>query len=122
MGLRKQKDQGGGVAAQPKPQRKKKAKVIVIAVLVLPVAVVIAVRLFSSGKGGGQPASTYTEDTVQRQMCIRDRLKAMDCECCDLNRYVNLFGFNPKYGVQGKRIGSVTYLPQPYSLMKKLYE
>lgn len=49
-------------------------------------------------------------------------LKAMDCECCDLNRYVNLFGFNPKYGVQGKRIGSVTYLPQPYSLMKKLYE
>ncbi len=72
MGLRKQKDQGGGVAAQPKPQRKKKAKVIVIAVLVLAVAVVIAVRLFSSGKGGGQPASTYTEDTVQRRDIVRE--------------------------------------------------
>lgn len=49
-------------------------------------------------------------------------LKAMDCECCDLERYVNLFGYNPKYGVQGKRIRSVDYVPQPYDAPKKLYE
>ena len=49
-------------------------------------------------------------------------LKAMDQECCDLDRYINLFGYNPKYGVQGKRIGSVEYAPQPYNGCKKLYE
>lgn len=49
-------------------------------------------------------------------------LKAMDCERCDLIRYVNLFGYNPKFGVQGKRIGSVTYVPQPYHHDRLLYE
>ena len=30
----------------------------------------------------------------------------------DLLQYINLFGYNPKYGVDGKKIGSVTYKPQ----------
>ena len=40
----------------------------------------------------------------------------------DLECYVNLFGYNPKYGIEGKAIGSVTYKPQPYNPRKPLYE
>ena len=38
----------------------------------------------------------------------------MEKEKDDLMCYVNLFGYNPKYGIDGKPIGSVTYKPQPY--------
>lgn len=48
--------------------------------------------------------------------------RAMDEEREDLERYVNLFGFNPKYGVEGKPIGTVTYKPQPYNCFVPLYE
>ena len=48
--------------------------------------------------------------------------KCMEAERSDLERYVNLFGFNPKYGVDGKPIGSVTYKPQPYNHFVPLYE
>ncbi len=46
----------------------------------------------------------------------------MEKEKDDLMRYVNLFGYNPKYGIDGKPIGSVTYKPQPYDSPKPLYE
>ena len=49
-------------------------------------------------------------------------LKAMDAERSDLCRYVNLFGYNPKYGVEGRRIRSVRYVPQPYNSGRLLYE
>ena len=49
-------------------------------------------------------------------------MEAMEAERDDLHRYINLFGFNPKYGVEGKPIGSVTYKPQPYNPPKPLYE
>ncbi len=39
-------------------------------------------------------------------------MKAMDREKEDLLRYVNLFGYNPRYGLSGKPIGSITYRPQ----------
>ena len=48
--------------------------------------------------------------------------KAMEAERSDLERYVNLFGFNPKYGIDGKPIGTVTYKPQPYNHFVPLYE
>ena len=48
-------------------------------------------------------------------------MKAMEEEKDDLSRYVNLFGFNPKYGVEGKPIGSVTYKPQPFDPATPLY-
>ena len=38
-----------------------------------------------------------------------------------IENYVNLFGYNPKYGVEGKPIGSITYKPQPYNPTKPLY-
>ena len=39
-------------------------------------------------------------------------MEAMVAEQDDLECYVNLFGYNPKYGIDGKPIGSVTYRPQ----------
>ena len=49
-------------------------------------------------------------------------MEAMEAERNDLHRYINLFGFNPKYGVEGKPIGSVTYKPQPYNPKAPLYD
>ena len=49
-------------------------------------------------------------------------MQAMEEEKDDLLNYVNLFGYNPKYGIDGKAIGSVTYKPQPYDPRLPLYE
>ena len=49
-------------------------------------------------------------------------MEEMEKENPDLMRYVNLFGYNPKFGIDGKPIGSVTYKPQPYSPHPPLYE
>ena len=49
-------------------------------------------------------------------------MEEMEKEKNDLIRYINLFGYNPKYGVEGKTIGSVTYKPQPYNPIRPLYE
>ena len=49
-------------------------------------------------------------------------MEEMEKEMDDLMCYVNLFGYNPKYGIEGKAIGSVTYKPQPYNPRKPLYE
>ena len=49
-------------------------------------------------------------------------MEEMEKEKNDLMCYVNLFGFNPKYGVEGKPIGSVSYKPQRYDPIKPLYE
>ena len=48
-------------------------------------------------------------------------MEEMEKEKDDLLNYVNLFGYNPKYGVDGKPIGSVTYKPQPYHPKAPLY-
>ncbi len=49
-------------------------------------------------------------------------MEEMEKEKDDLLNYVNLFGYNPKYGIEGKAIGSVTYKPQPYNPKGPLYE
>ena len=49
-------------------------------------------------------------------------MKCMEAERDDLCRYINLFGFNPKYGISGKPIGSVTYKPQGFDPVTPLYE
>ena len=46
---------------------------------------------------------------------------AMERERDDLENYVNLFGYNPRFGLDGKPIGSVTYKPQPYDPPQPLY-
>ena len=48
-------------------------------------------------------------------------MEAMELERDDLMCYVNLFGYNPKYGVSGKPIGSVTYKPQQFDPPQPLY-
>ncbi len=48
-------------------------------------------------------------------------MEAMIAERDDLECYVNLFGYNPKYGIDGKPIGSVTYKPQGYKTELPLY-
>ena len=49
-------------------------------------------------------------------------MEAMEAERADLDKYINLFGYNPKYGVEGKPIGTVTYKAQVYRPGKPLYE
>ena len=49
-------------------------------------------------------------------------MKAMELEKADLECYINLFGYNPKYGVEGKQIGSVTYKPQKFDPSEPLYK
>ena len=49
-------------------------------------------------------------------------MKMMELEKDDLERYVNLFGYNPKYGVGGKPIRSITYKPQRFDPPAPLYE
>ena len=49
-------------------------------------------------------------------------MKAMEAERDDLCRYLNLFGYNPKYGISGKPIGSITYKPQSFDPIAPLYE
>lgn len=49
-------------------------------------------------------------------------LAAMERERDDIDRYVNLFGYNPKYGVPKPSISSVRYEPQPFRRTKLLYE
>ena len=48
-------------------------------------------------------------------------MEEMEQENPDLMCYVNLFGYNPKFGIDGKPIGSVTYKPQPYNATAPLY-
>lgn len=48
-------------------------------------------------------------------------LEAMEAERPDLREYANLFGFNARYGLGGKPIGSVRYKPQGYEPDVPLY-
>ena len=48
-------------------------------------------------------------------------MKKMEEEKDDLQCYVNLFGYSPKYGIDGKPIGSVTYKPQGFEPGVPLY-
>lgn len=48
-------------------------------------------------------------------LALFEILKAMDEERDDLPAYVNLFGYNAKYGVSGSRITGVRYEPQDFN-------
>lgn len=45
--------------------------------------------------------------------------KAMDAEREDLHKYVNIFGYNPKYGITGEKIGGVRYAPQQFTQFRR---
>lgn len=46
-------------------------------------------------------------------------LKAMDAEREDLHNYVNVFGYNPKYGITGEKIAGITYHAQDFTKFKR---
>lgn len=59
--------------------------------------------------------SFYLHRAIDDVLALFEVLKAMDDEREDLGSYVNLFGYNPKYGVSGRRIVGVRYEPQSFS-------
>ena len=69
-------------------------------------------EMFADYKGTRKPMA---EELRQQVPVIKEVLKAMDDEREDLGSYVNLFGYNPKYGVSGRRIVGVRYEPQSFS-------
>ena len=63
-----------------------------------------------------------THRAIDDTRAALELLCAMDAEESDLARYINLFGYNPRYGVSGRRISSVTYRPQGFDAVGKLYD
>ena len=57
------------------------------------------------------------DDVLATVAVMTEMLREKD----DLINYVNLFGYLPQFGVEGKKIGSVTYKPQPYDAKAPLY-
>ena len=58
------------------------------------------------------------DDVIATVAVMEEMIRERD----DLLNYVNLFGYLPQFGVDGKKIGSVTYKPQPYDGKLPLYE
>lgn len=56
-----------------------------------------------------------THRAIDDVAALYEVVKAMDNERADLLTYVNIFGYNPKYGVSGYRIDRVTYWPQQFN-------
>ncbi len=71
---------------------------------------------------GLQDVAVNSHRAVDDARAIPLLLGAMEREKPDLNRYINLFGYNPKYGVSGKRVSSITYRAQPFDRAVPLYE
>lgn len=63
-----------------------------------------------------------THRAIDDARATLELLAAMEEEEQDLERYVNLFGYNPKFGAPRPAIHSVTYLPQGYNRTGKLYD
>lgn len=52
---------------------------------------------------------------------LKECLKELKLERNDIKEYVNLFGYNPKYGVTGEKFQFITYARQPYFNGLKAY-
>ena len=63
-----------------------------------------------------------THRAIDDARATLELLAAMEQEEQDLERYVNLFGYNPRFGLPKPTIHSVQYLPQGYNRTGKLYE
>ena len=63
------------------------------------------------------------EDKVQNShraiddvLALYEVTKAMSEERDDLTDYIDLLGYNPKYGITGRKLRQITYMPQSYKL------
>lgn len=63
-----------------------------------------------------------THRAIDDTQATFELLCAMAEERDDLEQYINLFGYNPRFGVPRPKIGSVKYLPQGYEPHGTLYE
>lgn len=63
-----------------------------------------------------------THRAIDDARATLELLSAMEREEQDLDKYVNLFGYNPRFGAPKPAIHSVKYLPQGYNRTGKLYE
>ncbi len=70
---------------------------------------------------GLQEKAVNSHRAVDDVLATLEVMRAMEAEKDDLERYVNLFGYSKKYGLEGKPIGSVTYKPQGYDPGMPLY-
>lgn len=52
---------------------------------------------------------------------LKESVIALRNERNDLKEYINIFGFNPRYGVTGKKLSFITYAKQPYFNGLKAY-
>ena len=53
-------------------------------------------------------------------LALYEVLKAMAEEKDDLTAYINLIGYNSKYGVSGRKLKNIRYEPQPYGQAQSL--
>lgn len=67
-------------------------------------------------------AGENTHRAVDDASAALEVLLAMERERDDIGQYINLFGYNPRYGVPKPQIGSIRYEPQPFQRQKLLYE
>lgn len=79
----------------------------------------LASAIEAYGLGGQVENSHRAIDDVRATVAV---LLAMERERNDLDCYINLFGYNARYGLEGKPISSVRYGPQGYAPGQPLYE
>lgn len=65
---------------------------------------------------------TKPHGALDNVRAILSVLQAMDAERQDLSKYIDLFGYLPQYGINGKRILGIVYCEQPYNRSHPLYE
>lgn len=61
-----------------------------------------------------QDKAQNTHRAIDDVLAMFEVMKAMEAERDDLSSYVNIFGYNPKYGRQGGNIKGVRYYAQPF--------
>ena len=49
-------------------------------------------------------------------LALYEVTKAVSEERDDLTDYIDLLGYNPKYGITGRKLRQITYMPQSYKL------
>ena len=78
-------------------------------------------RLASAIQGYGLSGVCNSHQAQDDALAAARLLEAMEAERADLVDYVNLFGYNPRYGVPTPGIRSVTYRPQSFQPTAPLY-
>ena len=56
-----------------------------------------------------------THRAIDDVMALYEVMKAMMRERSDIAQYINIFGYNPKYGVEGSKLPGIEYKPQAFT-------